>query len=245
MIQEGGPYALAYAKFELTGAALLYHDRQDERSQQKKAASKTKYTCPLCNVNAWAKPNTALICGDCHEPMVGDTVAVPPTAPPMTTTASTPSPEPPAATEPRKPQPKKQPPKPNQLSGRYSGGAATIIGHDAVMGRWETNVRQWAVGDVSLSTKNVASTSIRFIKPGKRNSGSYTVNVDTRYLTVEAGCDVLYDSRWDVPVDMDRWAETNAKFTNNRPFTTVRYLLTKDADGNIVRTEGELQQESS
>jgi hypothetical protein len=36
---------------------------------KKKAASKTKYTCPLCDLNAWAKPDARLICGDCSEEM--------------------------------------------------------------------------------------------------------------------------------------------------------------------------------
>ena len=29
-------------------------------------ASKTKYTCPNCGLNAWAKPDAALICGGCY-----------------------------------------------------------------------------------------------------------------------------------------------------------------------------------
>ena len=37
------------------------------RVKQKKAASKTKYTCPTCGANAWAKPDTQLICGACYE----------------------------------------------------------------------------------------------------------------------------------------------------------------------------------
>jgi predicted SprT family Zn-dependent metalloprotease len=72
MIEEGGPYARAYAKLEATGAAFLYHDRDDEKARQKKAASKTKYTCPTCQVNAWAKPKTSLVCGDCGDRMVSD-----------------------------------------------------------------------------------------------------------------------------------------------------------------------------
>jgi ribosomal protein S27AE len=36
-------------------------------SRKKKAASKTKYTCPTCGANAWAKPEPRLICGTCYE----------------------------------------------------------------------------------------------------------------------------------------------------------------------------------
>jgi hypothetical protein len=39
------------------------------KTRKKKAASKTKYTCGTCGVNAWAKPDTALLCGDCLEAM--------------------------------------------------------------------------------------------------------------------------------------------------------------------------------
>jgi hypothetical protein len=35
--------------------------------EQKKAASKTKYTCSGCGANAWAKPEALLICGECYE----------------------------------------------------------------------------------------------------------------------------------------------------------------------------------
>lgn len=32
---------------------------------EKKRASKTKYRCEICDVNAWAKPKVNLVCGDC------------------------------------------------------------------------------------------------------------------------------------------------------------------------------------
>ena len=28
---------------------------------------RVKYTCPVCELRAWAKPNINLICGECHE----------------------------------------------------------------------------------------------------------------------------------------------------------------------------------
>ena len=33
---------------------------------KKKAASKTKYTCPECDAAAWGKPELDLVCGDCE-----------------------------------------------------------------------------------------------------------------------------------------------------------------------------------
>lgn len=43
---------------------------RDELLARKKAASKTKYTCIGCSTNAWAKPDTKLICGACMKPMI-------------------------------------------------------------------------------------------------------------------------------------------------------------------------------
>lgn len=72
VIEQGGAYDRAYAKLAGSGAAFLYHDRvgeEQEKARKKKAASKTKYTCPSCDVNAWAKPGVNLMCGDCRETM--------------------------------------------------------------------------------------------------------------------------------------------------------------------------------
>jgi hypothetical protein len=45
------------------------HPKEGKTARKKKAASKTKYTCQACGVNAWAKPAVNLWCGDCHQPM--------------------------------------------------------------------------------------------------------------------------------------------------------------------------------
>ena len=36
-----------------------------------KPGTRTKYTCAKCGLNAWAKPNASLLCGKCHERMIG------------------------------------------------------------------------------------------------------------------------------------------------------------------------------
>jgi predicted SprT family Zn-dependent metalloprotease len=41
--------------------------RQREKASKQKAASKTRYSCPSCGLNAWAKPAVALVCGECEE----------------------------------------------------------------------------------------------------------------------------------------------------------------------------------
>lgn len=80
-IEEGGPFAVVCA--ELVGPkgfAVPYVEMWGEgeaEKRKKKAASKTKYTCPSCQVNAWAKPETRLICGECEEPMEGEAAVDP------------------------------------------------------------------------------------------------------------------------------------------------------------------------
>jgi predicted SprT family Zn-dependent metalloprotease len=74
-IVDGGPYARAYAALARTGFAPLYVElwaEGDAAKAKKKAASKTKYTCPDCDANAWAKPHTRLICGECEILMEGE-----------------------------------------------------------------------------------------------------------------------------------------------------------------------------
>jgi hypothetical protein len=49
---------------------LRFLDQQSvsaEEGAKAKQANKTKYTCPECGQNAWAKPNALLICGACYE----------------------------------------------------------------------------------------------------------------------------------------------------------------------------------
>ena len=69
-IAEGGRYASAYAALEATGFDALYVELWAEgagRAKRKaKNASKTRYTCPDCGLNAWAKPAASLMCGDCR-----------------------------------------------------------------------------------------------------------------------------------------------------------------------------------
>jgi hypothetical protein len=66
-IIEGGAFAAGVARLRATGFTLRWQSRVDEGGQRKKAASKTKYTCPNCGRNAWAKPGSALICGECYD----------------------------------------------------------------------------------------------------------------------------------------------------------------------------------
>jgi predicted SprT family Zn-dependent metalloprotease len=71
MIEPGGRFEKACAAFLAKHPAVLYLDRagQGDATAKKKAASKTKFTCPDCEQNAWAKADANLVCGDCNQPM--------------------------------------------------------------------------------------------------------------------------------------------------------------------------------
>jgi SprT-like family len=69
-IAPGGPFDRACSELVKQGYAVRYIDLWgDPDKRKKKAASKTKYTCPDCGLNAWGKPDIYLVCGDCSERM--------------------------------------------------------------------------------------------------------------------------------------------------------------------------------
>jgi hypothetical protein len=78
IIEPGGPFDLACTAFLVGEPAVLYQDRageEDSPARKRKAASKTKYSCEQCGLNAWAKPDAHLICGDCELPMEPEAAA--------------------------------------------------------------------------------------------------------------------------------------------------------------------------
>lgn len=89
LIVGGGPFAQALGDLMHGDYALTYvheahpprrhyesdEDEQkerekDEERKRKKRESKTRFTCPNCGQNAWARPTAKLACGDCKEGMV-------------------------------------------------------------------------------------------------------------------------------------------------------------------------------
>jgi hypothetical protein len=66
-IIPGGTYAKAYAKLKARGFQLHWQSAPQGKQAKAKKASKTKFTCPECGQNAWAKPDALLICGNCYE----------------------------------------------------------------------------------------------------------------------------------------------------------------------------------
>jgi hypothetical protein len=72
-IAPGGPFDVACTELVKTGFAVRYVELwSDPEKRKKKAASKTKYTCPDCGLNAWGKPEIHLVCGDCETRMEAD-----------------------------------------------------------------------------------------------------------------------------------------------------------------------------
>lgn len=72
-VEKGGRFENACETYLATKDAVFNQDRpgDDEalRTRKKKVASKTKYTCPACGLNAWAKPDAPLVCGHCNQVM--------------------------------------------------------------------------------------------------------------------------------------------------------------------------------
>jgi hypothetical protein len=77
-IVHGGPFDQAADTLLATGFRLNWQSLTVER-QASKARSKTKYTCPSCGQNAWARPDAHLICGECEEAMEGASETLAPT----------------------------------------------------------------------------------------------------------------------------------------------------------------------
>jgi ribosomal protein S27AE len=72
-IEPGGRFVRACSELIAQQRKMVPYveaDHEAEReTREKKAASKTRYTCPRCGVNAWAKPRTPLACGACTVPL--------------------------------------------------------------------------------------------------------------------------------------------------------------------------------
>jgi hypothetical protein len=68
-IVPGGPFDLSCETLVSTGVSVNWRTgdvSQEARAlARKKRASKTKFTCPECGLNAWAKPDAAIGCWDC------------------------------------------------------------------------------------------------------------------------------------------------------------------------------------
>ena len=73
-IVKGGPFERAYKKLRNDGVRLSWSDRFEQEGGKAKVnkSNREKYTCPDCGLNAWAKPEAALMCGECMVAMEAD-----------------------------------------------------------------------------------------------------------------------------------------------------------------------------
>jgi len=68
-----GPFARACRSLLADGVRLEWQSREWTASRTKAVrTSKVKYTCPLCGLNAWAKPGAFLVCGNGRVRMVSE-----------------------------------------------------------------------------------------------------------------------------------------------------------------------------
>jgi hypothetical protein len=70
-IVPGGPFEQAYQQLATSGWKLSLESvvREPVKAGKNSTKSKTKFTCPVCGLNAWAKPDATLTCTACAQPM--------------------------------------------------------------------------------------------------------------------------------------------------------------------------------
>jgi hypothetical protein len=66
----GGEFERAYQQLAASGWRLnLESAAREEANAPRTRNSKTKFSCSLCGLNAWAKPDAGLTCTACSQPM--------------------------------------------------------------------------------------------------------------------------------------------------------------------------------
>jgi hypothetical protein len=65
-IEENGRFEQAFKKLESTGFMIPWNSIPNAAKIKKTRESKTKYTCPACDLNAWGKINIKITCYDCQ-----------------------------------------------------------------------------------------------------------------------------------------------------------------------------------
>ena len=74
-IRDGGPFFRACTELLTQGFAISWRDRgrdEEEGKTKKKSGTRTKYTCPGCGLNAWAKADAVLLCGECEVALLAE-----------------------------------------------------------------------------------------------------------------------------------------------------------------------------
>lgn len=71
-IDPEGAFMAVFEDLSATGFDLPYFTQPRGPGEKKKDLSKVKHQCPCCGFKAWAKQGANLLCGDCHEQLVGE-----------------------------------------------------------------------------------------------------------------------------------------------------------------------------
>lgn len=69
-IIPGGLFATSYAEIMRRGIRIAWESAPKTEASKSKTKSKTKYTCAMCGLNAWAKPGATLACSKCDMAMI-------------------------------------------------------------------------------------------------------------------------------------------------------------------------------
>jgi hypothetical protein len=94
------------------------------------------------------------------------------------------------------------------------GGRALIVQHCAVWGDLPTQVCQFTVRSPEPYAQYPTSVLVLFKEPKRRNSAYFKIYPDSiRNLTIEQDGAVIYDSRSEVPCDMEEWHRSAARHT--------------------------------
>ncbi len=68
-IESGGAFQAACNDLLQGGFKLSWQATTTPGKHKKKSESKIKYSCEICGLNAWAKPEASFFCGICNKPM--------------------------------------------------------------------------------------------------------------------------------------------------------------------------------
>ena len=96
-----------------------------------------------------------------------------------------------------------------EVDPQLAGDHGVVVQHCAVFGRLETPVGRYRVGRPRTDARHPTSVVVVFLDPRTARRATVTAWTDSRrYLTIETGGRVVYDSRRDVTCDMAAWTAT-------------------------------------